>query len=114
MADVQLRTAYSRTIDPAGLETDCAPVLVPNSAQVVFPADVDLVFLTLSNITGGAVTVTIKDQQGSPVAFMDTVSIAANSVQIFSMPRGRYFPGGMTWVAGSSNAIVGYARGRLH
>lgn len=99
---------------PAALATfwQITPALVPVSAADVVAFDVYVDQITLSNVSGAAVTVTIKDKNSSPLSFLEAVSIAANSAYVIACPGGRYFPGGINWVASSGTAIVGYIAGR--
>lgn len=85
---------------------------VPNSATVVTDGtttinqDFGLQLLYCSNPTGGAVTLSFSDNQGSPVSYATTVSLAANSVNgVFASPIGLRMKGGMKWTAGTSSAI---------
>lgn len=64
---------------------------------------VDLV--TLSNITAGAITVTAADVRGTPLGFLTSVSIAANSTSVISLPGGMRFEGGVTMLASADDSI---------
>ncbi len=86
--------------------------VVPNSSTVVSDGTTSinknfkLQLFYCTNPTSSAVTVSYSDNQGSPVAYATTVSLAANSINgIFSSPIGLNMKGGMKWTAGTSSAI---------
>jgi hypothetical protein len=87
------------------------PKLVPVSAADVVVGDVYLQEISLANNSGSPVTVTITDKQGSPLAIIPAVSIAANTVYEMSFGL-RYCPGGITWSASSGTVVTGYVRWR--
>ena len=87
------------------------PVAVPTSLGDVTTSDARVVEITLTNTTAGALTVTVQDKQGSPQAFLSSVSIAANSTYVIETPGLRYMPGGISWQA-SGSGIVGYVSWR--
>lgn len=61
--------------------------------------------LTLTNKTAGAITVTAADVRGTPLDLLTTVSIAANTTYVISLPGGLKFEGGMTLVASADDSI---------
>lgn len=87
------------------------PAVVPTEAVDVVATDVYVEEITLSNTSGSAATVTIKDKQGTPRSILEAVSIAANTTYVITFPKGRYMPGGVNWVA-SAGSVVGYICGR--
>lgn len=94
---------------------ESGPAFVPNTTATVvaYTAYVDLV--TLSNVTDGAVTVTLTDNStncnSGTCAFLQATSIAANTTYVVTIPGGRKFPDGVKWSASSASAIVGAIRG---
>lgn len=93
-------------------EYDFVPQAVgTGSAEVVFDRDVYVSFIQLTNTTGGALTVTVADRQGTPVHLLSAVSIAANTTFVIKMDP-RWCPGGVTWLA-SGSGVTGYMRGLL-
>ena len=86
------------------------PVALPTSAGVAVTATTWLDMVTLTNTTGGALTVTISDRQTSPVVILPTVSIPANTLIVVQF-GGTRMDGGFTWVA-SGSGVNGYFRGR--
>ena len=61
--------------------------------------------ITLSNITGGAITVTITDNQTAVLSLLTAVSLAANSTTLLVFPGGLFFDGGMLINASGTAAI---------
>lgn len=68
--------------------------------------------LVFNNKTGGAITVTVTDQNTSPLDLLTAVSLAANTTTVFDYPEGQYMPGGFKWNASANTSInasvVGY------
>lgn len=93
-------------------EWDFAPALIPSSAEdvVTQSSGVYIDVITIVNPTASAVTLTISDKQGTPREILD-VSIAANTTYVVKM-WGYWAPGGISWVAGTNNVLVGYIRMR--
>lgn len=58
-----------------------------------------------NNTTAGAVTITITDNQGSPVSFVSTFSLAANSNVTFPPSNGYMQMQGVKWSAGAAASI---------
>ena len=87
------------------------PTAVPTSLTDVVTSDVRVVEITLTNNTSGAITVTVQDKQGSPQAFLSSISVPANSVYVIETPGLRFMPGGVSWQA-SDTGIVGYVSWR--
>lgn len=81
-------------------------VTLPAVAADLTTKDTMLFQLTLSNITGGAVSVTITDKQSSPVTLM-SVSIPAGTIVVVAWPEGQFMKGGVNWVAGAGSSING-------
>ena len=80
------------------------PQAVPTSSTVVTSYDAWLSTITITNTTGSAVTVTVADQQASPVKLLNSVSIAANTTYVVTFPAKKeyWLPGGFTIQAGGS------------
>jgi hypothetical protein len=80
------------------------PQAVPTSTTAVTTYDAYLQTITISNPTAGAITFTLSDRQGSPIAAIPTVSIPANTVYVVVWPEGRSYwcPGGFTVSAGGA------------
>lgn len=93
-------------------EWDFAPALIPSSPEnvVIQSSGVYIDTIVIVNPTASAVTVTISDKQTVPLEIID-VSIAANTTYVIKM-WGYWAPGGISWVAGTDNVLVGYIRMR--
>ena len=78
---------------------------VPNSSTAIVSSSIKVVTLFCNNATAGAVTLTITDNQGSPVTYYPGVSIAANSVNMLVAQSGLSFTDGIKWSASASNSI---------
>lgn len=94
---------------------ESGPAYVPTSTADVSTSTSSVDFITLSNVTGTAATVTITDASTNCASgvcpFLQAVSIAANTTYVLEMRGGRRFPSGVKWAAGTESAIVGYIRG---
>ena len=65
---------------------------------------VQLIYCT--NATASAITITITDNQGSPVTYATTVSIAANTITgVYASPIGLALRSGMQWSASSGSGL---------
>lgn len=85
------------------------PQFLPNVAADAVTHTTFVCYLEFVNQTGGAVTITILDKQGSPMPMFQTASIAANStwiaLQLNPATGCRYFPNGINWVASAANSV---------
>ena len=90
---------------------ETVPQFIPAVAEIVFPATCWLIHVTLTNVSAGAVTVTISDQQIPAMPVIYQASIAANETLTIPLWE-RYCPGGITWVASAAASIVGYAKAK--
>lgn len=86
------------------------PSLVPTSPTDVWTRDVYLEAITLTNESSSTASAcTVQDKQGTPRAYMKTVSLAANTTYNDQHVNGRYFPGGLTWSC-TTGTVTGYLR----
>lgn len=86
-------------------------VAVPTSATDLTTTDTWINQIILVNTTAGALTVTINDKQGSPLALVPTVSLAANTLYITVFPFAVKMTSGISWSAsgaGINAEIFGY------
>lgn len=83
---------------PAG-DTQIRPQAVPTSTGTVTTNDAYLKTVTITNTTGGALTVTLADRQASPIAVLSAVSIAANTTYVIVFPVPYWCASGFTIVA---------------
>jgi hypothetical protein len=105
---VTLRNAFFNHLP----QRDFDPKYVPDSSEDVFTETVYLTEITLTNVTASSVTIQILDKQAIPLAIVDATLPAKQSYVIRF--EGRYCPGGVSWVAGTASALVGYIRGRTN
>ncbi len=77
---------------------------IPTGAADLTVKDTWVYQIVLSNTTGTAATVTIKDKQATARYLENARSIPANSSLVLTYPEGVLLSGGMNWVA-SANAI---------
>ena len=83
------------------------PQAVPTSTTVVAASDAYLKTVTVVNTTGGALTFTLSDRQGTPVALLAAVSVSANTTYVISFPALYWCPSGFT-VAASGTGLNFY------
>lgn len=112
--------AYAQIVSapaPPGIGTQYSivetnPALVPATDTDVATNTIYVEAITLTNITGSAVTCSILDKQSTPRAFLKDAALAANSAWVVPLPAGgRKFPSGVSWSCSSGTAVVGYMRG---
>ena len=83
---------------------------VPTTVGVVASATTCVTIVALNNTTAGTLTVTVSDNQGSPINDILTFSIPAYS-QVIQPLGGVQFTSGVKWVAsntGVTGAVLGY------
>lgn len=88
-------------------------VAVPALAADVTTKDSIIYQIVIVNTTAGAITITVKDKDGTPSELLPTVNIAANTTYIAVFPYGEHMVGGINWVAsgaGLKARIYGYYR----
>lgn len=73
--------------------------------------DTELENLSVSNTTGGDLTITVQDRQASPQALYTAVTIKANSATLLISDAPILFKSGIDWTA-SGPGLVASARGR--
>jgi hypothetical protein len=88
-----------RQVNPQAVPTSLSTVVTTTN---ILTGGVYLDTLTVSNTTAGAVTLLVQDQQGTPVAFIPTQSIAANTTVTWVFPSGVWLPGGFSIQAGGA------------
>ncbi len=86
-------------------ELSSALQVLTNSATAFISKDCVIFQLVFNNKTGGAVTVTVTDQAGTPLDLLTTVSLPANSLTVVAFPEGQYMPGGFKWSASAGTSI---------
>lgn len=86
---------------------------VPSTPTNLTSTDTWVFQLVVSNTTAGALTLTISDRASSPLAIFTTVSIAANSVQIYNFQEGIKFKSGLTWSASNTGLTAAIKAKRI-
>lgn len=87
---------YGRSVDPA-LQ------VVPDSATALTSTDTLLYSMYVSNVTNSAATLLVVD--GNSREIIPTVSIPSNSILCAEWNDGIVAPGGLTWTAGTADAL---------
>jgi len=87
--------------------TGALTLLSTTSLTDLFVGSFRVQTIVVANVTATAATITIQDKQVTPVAALKTVSIAANTTQVFNFgSNGILFQGGLSAQAGTANAIT--------
>lgn len=111
LAPLGAQTVYSYNATNPTTHWQILPQAVPTVAADVVKSDVYIDRLELRNTTASALTCTVNDRQGSPIAITPgAISIAANTIYILPFD-GTWAPSGVNWVC-SGAGVVGYMRGR--
>ncbi len=93
---------------------DYGPVIIPAVAADLITQTCRVYLIHLVNKSASPVTITIKDKQGAPLDVLQALSVPANTdvLRDFGL-HGRLCPGGVNWVAGTADAVVGFIRARV-
>jgi len=84
--------------------------VVPTSPTALSSTDTYVFQVTVANVTGSAATITITDGTGKYL--LAATSIDANTTYVLGFPEGVKMTSGVTWSAGTSNAIQASLRSR--
>lgn len=76
-----------------------------SSPSVVINHDAWVFQIAATNIGGFPATLTIKDNQASPLFLLHSFGISGHKTVVFNFPEGVKMIGGITWNAGNSNVI---------
>ena len=85
------------------------PVAVPTSTTNVGSAsDACLISITITNKSGGSLSFSLCDRQGTPVCAVAAAPIAANTTYILVWPVGAMYwcPGGFTILASGTGLTI--------
>lgn len=85
-------------------------VTVPTSSTSLSSTDTYVFQITASNVTGSDATLTVTDGTGKYL--LPAVTIAANTTYVMAFPEGQKMTSGMSWQAGTSDAIQASVRAR--
>jgi hypothetical protein len=80
---------------------------MPTSSTAIASSTTCLLSLQVSNTTGGSLTVTVSDNQGTPINFLNGVTILAGESRQYNFPNGANFTTGIKVQA--SGAGITYA-----
>jgi hypothetical protein len=83
---------------------------MPTSSTAVASATTCLLTLQISNTTAGSLTVTVSDNAGTPINFLNAVTVNAGETREYSFPNGMNFASGIK-VAASGAGITYAAEG---
>lgn len=83
---------------------------VPTSPTSLASSDTYIFQITATNITGSAATFTVTDGTGKYL--LASVSVAGNTSYVMAYPEGVKMTSGVSWSAGTSNAIQASVRAR--
>ncbi len=97
-------TAQFESGSPAGVAA------MPTVATAITSTTTCLVTLEIANTSGGALTVTVSDNAGTPINFLNAVSMAAGERDQYTFPNGMKFNAGIK-VSASGSGITYYALG---
>jgi hypothetical protein len=105
---------YVRVVPPNTCGTtayDSGAVALPSTSTVLTATATCVTAIMFSNITSSAQTVDVTDNQGSPVAYVKSFQIPANSNFIYPL-HGMKLTSGIKWSATSASSVnaqvVGY------
>ena len=79
--------------------------VVPNSDTDVSTTDTAIYQVTVTNVTGGACTFTIKDKQATARYLVNAASIAAATTYILAWPEGAFMSSGFSWSSDTSSCL---------
>ena len=98
------RFTYGNTAMTDAIQT------VPTSPTALSSTDTYVFQVTVANVTGTAATITIVDGTGKYL--LASTSIDANTTYVLGFPEGVKMTSGVTWSAGTLNAIQASLRSR--
>lgn len=77
--------------------------VVPNALTALTSVDTFVFQISVSNISGGAVTFLVQDANGK--VLIPTTSIAANTAYVIVFPFGVKMTGGVSWQASAAASL---------
>ena len=89
---------------------DSGITVLPNSTTAATTTSTCVNSIYLSNTTASAVSVTVTDNQGSPVTYVATFSLPAYSSLLLPF-GGIKFNNGIKWYAGTASSVNGQVLG---
>jgi hypothetical protein len=79
--------------------------VVPNSDTDVSTTDTEIYQLSVTNVTGGACTLTVKDKQATARYLINAASIAAATTYVIVWPEGAWMEDGFSWSSDTSSCL---------
>lgn len=79
--------------------------VVPNSNTDVSTTDTEIYQLSVTNVTGGACTLTVKDKQATARYLINAASIAAATTYVIVWPEGAWMEDGFSWSSDTSSCL---------
>ena len=79
--------------------------VVPNSDTDVSTTDTEIYQLSVTNVTGGACTLTVKDKQATARYLINAASIAAATTYVIVWPEGAWMEDGFSWSSNTSSCL---------
>lgn len=79
--------------------------VVPNSDTDVSTTDTEIYQITVTNVTGGACTFTVQDNQATSRYLVYQASIAAATTYVLVWPEGAYMEDGFSWSSNTSSCL---------
>lgn len=98
-ASLSTRRAYPGTQLTQGL------VVVPATPTDLAATDAIIFQIVVANVTASAATITVSDKAGSPLALLNTVTIAPYTTYVVAFPEGVWMTSGITWTGGTASAL---------
>lgn len=93
-----------------GVNYDSGLITLPTSSTVLTSTATCVQLMGFNNLTANAQTITVSDNQGTPVQVFSSYVIPANS-QVVVRFDGIKFLSGIKWQAGNASAVVGWVKG---
>lgn len=84
---------------------------VPTSLTPVTSVDSEVSEITVTNTTAGSLTLTVQDQQGTPIKLLNAINVDTNVPIILPYDPPALMSGGIKWIA-SGAGLTGTIRGR--
>lgn len=79
--------------------------VVPNSDTDVTTTDTAIYQITVTNVTGGACTLNVKDKQATARYLVYAASIAAATTYVLTWPEGAFMSSGFSWSSDTSSCL---------
>lgn len=94
-----------------GSQWEITPGFIPTDETEVVGDDFHVTELVLTNDTGSDATVTIKDQQDTPIPLIGTAYAVAKNTHVTFQWDGALMVGGFTWSCSAGDTVAAHIRG---